>query len=423
MAKTLLQFCNTLNTYAPGVTEFLSISNAQNPSATGTEAQRQIKAKFAGVYSGLRVRVNTNSLSTATTTIVFRKNGANGNQTVSIPAGATGVFEDTTNSDTIADGDFFSLSVSTASGGTGTINTNLIQMRVSKTVGIQQIMAGSGVPSTATASTSYFGAFGGTLVNATTIAEARKQPVVRASSTLANMQLYVISNGRSTDTLLRSRKNGANGNMLITVPAGATGYFEDTTNSDSLAAGDNFNYAFTTGTGAGTISWSTISAFLTPTGTIMTPLLAASNNATVTFAVGTLFHPFGGSILGTIASEANAYTKYNYSATLSNLFLSVSANTHTGTRTINFRKNGANGNQTFTISAGATGYFEDTTNTDAVVANDLVNMQLSGGTTGVLSVIMAGVHQTVTDPVAVTSNQRITSRLNLGLGAGITRYI
>jgi hypothetical protein len=400
MAKTLMQLCGTINTYAPGVTEYLPIANSQNPGTVAVEVRRQLKSKFSATLSKLRIRVTANSLSTAATTIRFRKNNANGNQNVVISAGATGTFEDTTNSDSVVDTDLYDLSIVVAAGGTGTITPFLIQMEYSKAAGVTQVMAGVGVPTSATASTSYFASFSGSLVNAVGVVEARKQVVVRAAATLANLQIYVDTNGRATDTLLRSRKNSANGNLLITISAGATGFFEDSSNSDSLVDGDTFNYSFVTGTGAGTIGWTLVAATLTPTGTLRTPLLAASNNSAQTFSTATLFQPFSSTVVGSIATEANGESEFTYAATLSNMLLSVSANTHAGTKTIKLRKNGADGNQTFTITAGATGYFEDTTNSDSVVDGDTATMQLAGGTSGSLSVVMAGVHQTVSDPVS-----------------------
>lgn len=57
----------------------------------------------------------------------------------------------------------------------------------------------------------------------------------------------------------------------------------------------------------------------------------------------------------------------------------VLTSTTTGTGTFAIRINGATGNQTVSIGAGLTGFFEDTTNVDYAGGADLVNYIWSGG--------------------------------------------
>jgi hypothetical protein len=74
------------------------------------------------------------------------------------------------------------------------------------------------------------------------------------------------------------------------------------------------------------------------------------------------------------------------------MYVNVSANTHSTSTVITFRINGANGNQTITIPASTTGYFEDAVNTDAVVVNDDVNFQIVRGTGGSSTFANIGVY-------------------------------
>ena len=53
----------------------------------------------AGTISNLWCRVKT--AATANSTVVLRKNGANGNETVSIGANSTGAFSDATDTDSM----------------------------------------------------------------------------------------------------------------------------------------------------------------------------------------------------------------------------------------------------------------------------------------------------------------------------------
>lgn len=69
--------------------------------------------------------------------------------------------------------------------------------------------------------------------------------------------------------------------------------------------------------------------------------------------------------------EANAQASSTEAATFSNLRGNITAG-GSGTNTLQFRKNGANGSQT--CNRVGTGILEDTTNTDVLAANDLFNL-------------------------------------------------
>ena len=87
---------------------------------TSSEAGKQVPSPAAGVFSKLRVYIQTNTRST-TSTFRTRKAGANGNQSVSIASSTTGEFEDNSNSDTVAEGDLFNFEMNLTAG-TGNIN-------------------------------------------------------------------------------------------------------------------------------------------------------------------------------------------------------------------------------------------------------------------------------------------------------------
>lgn len=72
-----------------------------NGPNSATETDAQFKVQQTATVSGLWCNVLTNGI-TAASTMNFRKNTANGNQTISFPASTTGVFEDAVNSDTLA---------------------------------------------------------------------------------------------------------------------------------------------------------------------------------------------------------------------------------------------------------------------------------------------------------------------------------
>ena len=61
--------------------------------------------------------------------------------------------------------------------------------------------------------------------------EARHQYKVRGNYTLAKLWIRVLSNTTIAESYVRSRKNGANGGQLITIPAGQVGVFADDSGS------------------------------------------------------------------------------------------------------------------------------------------------------------------------------------------------
>ena len=113
-----------------------------------------------------------------------------------------------------------------------------------------------------------------------------------------------------------------------------------------------------------------------------TSVLMAGGSWPGTYSAATI--PIIGAIntLYTSAQEVRAQTKIQTSLTLRNLYLHVTGNTVTTSRTFSIRKNAVNGNLNVTVPASTTGTFEDTSNNDTVVQNDLVNLRVPAGTAG-----------------------------------------
>src|SRR6476659_7623170 len=107
MAKTLLVAAqpNGGSTTTANTDSYWPLSGQILNPPTTTEANNDIKVQQAGTLSNLYARVQTNSIASANTTIITRKNAGNGGQTLTIGSSATGEFEDTSGTDTIAAGD------------------------------------------------------------------------------------------------------------------------------------------------------------------------------------------------------------------------------------------------------------------------------------------------------------------------------
>lgn len=375
MAK-ILQICGAFETLNAGVAvTYFPCANSEMFSNT-VEANSQITYRTAGTLSNLYVRVSSNSL-TAATTIGTRVNGINGNQSVSFASSTTGSAEDTTNTDAISAGDEVNYSV--AVGATGTsISFRVIQTLFAASANTVIKHAAHGTVNITTASQTLFGILAGWLRISST--EAFAQFNVNSVGTLKNLFVYVSANARTTTTTFGTRINGVSGNLTVSIAGGSTGIFEDTANSDTLAVNDNVNYFNTTGTGTETLTLKTISVeeettnnkFHStggkPDGTSFNPNIAHKS-------------PIGGDLTTSTVESANQ-SELNITATLSNLFIYISANSITATSTFDLRDDGASTALTLSIGASTTGAFEDTANSVSLVATDLVNFRLATGATG-----------------------------------------
>lgn len=344
-----------------------------------TETPAQIPFRSAGTISLLGIRVSANTL-TGTSTLTLRKNTANGNQTVSIGAGLTGYFEDTVNTDTVVAGDLINYQLA-AGTGTSIIFRSIGTIFSATTGTVLHYRAGGGHNFTGVSATTYSVIAGGLSFQTT---EANTQTTARSSFTLRNMAVYVTANARSSATTVQSRKNGANGALVITIPLATTGLFEDTTHSDSLVSGDLFNTTTVLGLGVGGCNIQHISceAFnsVSPTLSFVIGDQPSAQNSALT-----RFIPVQGTN-NTANTENSISTKSNMTTVLSNLAIFVTANTLDGSSTVVIRKNSATGYMLLTIPSTITGFFEDTTHTDLVLPADTVSVRIvTAGTTGSFS--------------------------------------
>jgi hypothetical protein len=90
--------------------------------------------------------------------------------------------------------------------------------------------------------------------------------------------------------------------------------------------------------------------------------------------------------VSTGGSETDAQTPFPL--VLSQTYGVVST-TATANSTVVLRKNGANGNETFSISANATGAFSDATETDSTASGDKIAVGITPGSTALVITIIA----------------------------------
>ena len=405
MAKTLLvaSFVNGGTTTTAATTEYHWLSGHTDKNAT--EANRDILFRTAGTLSNLYARVQTNS-TTGASTIRTRKNAGNGGQSQSIGIAATGKFEDTSGTDTVAAGD--KLNIQTVTGTGGTINFRTLSTFFNATTNTVSVCGCTGTFTTTTASTTWFLPIQGHNANLITT-ETFQKCRIRKSFTAKNMGVYV-SAARAQATTVRSRKNGANGNLVVTCTGSTTGWFEDTGNSDTLAAADDYDYSVTTGTGADTLTIQTIKCEYVSTGSDGLSFNGKGTGTAVTDNT-IMYYPIGGTcdVTGT---ESVTQTKARLAWTLSNLEVMVSQNGVSSASTCDVRKNAASTTITASITGSTTGLFADNTHTETLATTDEINFRLtvpSVAGTQTVTITNIGIHTSAANDYTVSlSTETVT---------------
>lgn len=370
-------FSNVGETSLPAsTTSYFALGNLPSASRL-TESNTHITYRVAGTFSNLYCRVSVNDRGAST--FRLRVNSANVNSILSIGASATGEFEDASNTDSISSADEVDCLLTTGSGGT-VFNISIISCLFNATSNSVIKWAGESGGTITTASTTFYHCIVGILSGGTTT-ETDVQFESTIPGTWKNLGVNVRTNTRTTTTTLRGRKNGANGNQFIDVLTLQTGIYEDTTNSDSLIAGDLLTYSVTMGTDSNSFRmynfWSdfetTNNKTLQFNGNTDLELIGSANTADYSF--GQLYQA---------SSESVAQTRILKACRTSNLQTHVISNNLNATATLRVRKNATNGNGVISITTSTTGFFEDTTNIDSFSKKgDEIHFQfVTGGTSG-----------------------------------------
>ena len=348
-----------------------------------TESDSNFTWRTAGTFSNLYVNVLANDR--AASTFRTRKGTSNANLVVSITGSTTGKFEDTSNSDVVTAGDNWHYSMTTGAGGT-TFTYTPMQVLFAATTNTVSRVGCDANGNTMTASSTHVGPLAGDGTLSATDADSVRHITYRTAGTLNNLFLRIRTNGRSTTSTVRSRIGGANGNMSASVAGSATGNFEDTTNSDTVSVGTLVGWAYVTGTGTGNVeTMGCFADFTTTNGQAM--YSAAAGGGQTVLANVTTYYGFSGG-LRTSTTESNTIGEANLPFTASLMQCNISANTVTAASTLTLRINsGAGAAETVSITASTTGIFQDTTNSDSILASDTLNYKIVTGATGTSLII------------------------------------
>lgn len=350
------------------------------------EANAQVKYRTGGTLSNFYLRIpsggnNTNGTVTAT----IRKNGVNTTMTVSVGAFASGEFEDTTDTLTVASGDLLNYGIG---GVTNTIFTVFgCTFDVGGTSGLMKYVSGNGIFSVD--SVSYYTEVSGLQTYNQT--ESNMRARLKTAGTFQNMYVYVSANARTTTSTITALKNGAATTMTVSIGSASTGVFEDITHTFTVVSGDDVDWQLTMGGGAGqsiTIPIISVemsmssSAFMLVAGDALESIQFSANSDYAHFAVA-------GDVDGNHLNEKTS--RLRLVGAVNNLTTRVPSNTLTSaTTTVTFVQNGTGTSLQVSIGAGLTGEFEDSTHSVSVVATDEVEVHVNTANVGSGQIVMSG---------------------------------
>lgn len=225
---------------AIGNNEDFPVSGQQSGSAI---AGNQVKIYGnGGTFKNLAVLVATNTRD-ADCTATLQKGAVNQTLTVTIPTTTTGLFEDTTHTDAAVNGDLFSIRT-VRPGTTGAVTVQYMALDF-ETTDRTFLLPSFGTTTPVAAATVFYGISFSNTVSAAAEADAQSQ--ARMSYTLTNLRVFVATNTITANSTFNLRKNGADGNLTVSITASTGGAFEDVTHSDSAIATDLLNYQFVAG--------------------------------------------------------------------------------------------------------------------------------------------------------------------------------
>ena len=407
MAKSVLfsGVSRSTGTIGAGFTRFFPVGSGNAQGWESIENRAQVKYRTSGTLSNMSVYVGSNTF-TGSTTVRLRKNGSNGNQNLTIGAGATGRFVDLINTDSIATGDALCYQFVTPSVGEMVISSASVQYEVAGSETITRLVGNLGFNS-ANGNLRYLGLptrYSDSL-STPHATESLQQHELKAATTFRNFHIFIATNSATASSTMRVRKNGSNANQVLTIGAGATGWFEDNTNTDSFAINDKFSISHQWGSGSGTIFYGQFA--LDSVSTIAKSEVTTANRFLTDLAANqtVYFKPFFNLHLTNTASDR---VFPNYAMTASAMSCHVSTNNITASSTVTFFKNGSAGNQTITIGSGATGYFSDASNTDALIDTDGYAYRVVSGNGGGSQLRLQYINQVFEYPTGTTFTDSFT---------------
>lgn len=416
MAKVFQQVSSQLSgtgsNFADNTTRFVALGGYLRPEAT--EAEMQVPFYTAvGIFNTARAFVAANDVN-ATATITLRQDAADTSVVISITANTTGTFSDTTNSYTTTAGDLMCWEVTVpAVAGNHSITLRNIYVEFNCATTTFKRWIGSSAGLTFSSVTTLYLNTGNNIAFSGAQVESQVKYQINSSSgqnnpgTLRNGMAYVNANDRSVNTTLRSRVDGANGNIVVSITANTTGLFEDTSGEDDLsgAAQRDVNFSIVTTAGTGSI---TITCFGLEheSGFSLSEMVSCFADEITFIASSTSYMTLEGGNWETGQGAETGFTQLSTSfATQCPIFqIVVGTNLATGDGTFSLRLGGADHGTPISVTALTSGKFTDTT-TDGldIVIGSLLNFKFDCGSGANTNLALVGAQIKDATPAAAAA--------------------
>lgn len=230
---------------------------------------------------------------------------------------------------------------------------------------------------TSTSSTTEYWDILGNIIASTS--EALHRIPMRAAGVLSNLTINVFANTvGSTGVTATLRKNGGNGNQVVSIPANTTGIFEDNSNTDTISAGDQVCLQTVPST-SGTISIASITTIFDPTDADITYCRFALNFPQTADASVVYYDALSGVLQNTITVTTNVL----YTPTIAGDFKHWGVYSSAGGRAFGTRfiKDGVDDavNRVL-LGVDVTGLLENTSDTIAITDAETTNqLHVYGG--------------------------------------------
>lgn len=352
----------------------------------------QMEVQETVTFSKLSAKIISGNSGTAT--FSFRDGASAGQQTFNIAGTGTGT--DSTNSDVLTAGDLFA-GLYTDTGTDSTIAWITMLADFGTTAGNFHCASNfTGAIYDAASSTRYL-SFAGPLIADGITTEDDTEWRNRGYTSLETFHVFVTANARTNDSIFRSRVNGGNGGLTVTIGAGVTGRIEATGTADTLASGDTVNASITLDTGVEDLTIAYImGVFKSSTG--KTEIFSGTGNGLTRAASTTAnYLQLGGRATAFQATEADAAATVGFATQVSHLRCYLSANTYTGTGasegTIKLFVNNvhATGMTAAITASGGAGWYENAVNTVTIDDNDTLSIEIDEGSSGSITIRHCGV--------------------------------
>lgn len=357
-------------------TRFLPFGNTSNALLTATEVVAStLNAGEDFTVSNLQCYVKANTRTAGTAEVRLRWSNSDADPVCLIPFGTTGLFHDSTGTESFTAGTTINYAIKYGSGGTGQVDFNAINAVVDTTSSntITKILNYN--TGNMGANTLYAHPIADSLNGQSTEANAQ---VKFPAGSIKNLYTLITSNSRNGNCNVMVRKNGAD---ILTTLIDNDGPFQDTTSNVSVADGDLINFKTVRGGSSGSLFINTMSFDFVTTD----DSFPAIGSGTFTFSPPSAtdyFMQIGGT---TIEADTDTQTKNKFYITdyaASKMRLHLTTNTVASTSSFTFRKNGADTALTISIPASTTGAFEDTTHSVSISNGDDINYKLAAGGSG-----------------------------------------